>query len=109
MLKTSLRIALGVLCALLGTALSSRASIMTFSGVDANPGVTEQRILHPNSDAARANFLAGLLGVGTETFESFVSNTTPSTLTFPGAGTATFSGNPVVVFVQPGVTDGAGR
>jgi len=44
-----------------------------------------------NATNTANSFLSNLTGVGTETFDSFSS--LPATLTFPGAGTATLSGN----------------
>lgn len=50
-----------------------------------------------NSDAASAAFLSNLVGVGTETFESFADGTSASlALAFPGAGTATLTGGGAV-------------
>lgn len=46
-----------------------------------------------NSDAASNSFLSNLVGVGTETFESFADGTGATlALSFPGAGTATLNG-----------------
>src|SRR5438128_2161987 len=95
-----------VAAAVLAGAGACRAGIVTFSGVD--PNGLETRIPHPISDAARDNFRAGLTGVGTETFESFTPGTTPATLVFPGAGSASFMGAPLVQSVPLG-TNGAGR
>jgi hypothetical protein len=80
------------------------AAPVTFFGQDLTP--TNSEIAHPNSDAAQTALLSALVGVGTETFESFASGTAPPiALTFPGAGTATLSGSGSV---QSGA-DGAGR
>jgi hypothetical protein len=47
----------------------------------------------PNALAARTTFLSNLIGVGTETFESFPDGTAAAlALTFPGAGTAILAG-----------------
>ena len=91
---------------ILAGAANSHAGIITISGID--PNGPEVRIPHPNADAAQASFFANLSGVGTETFESFAPNTTPATLVFPGAGSASFSGAPLVASVPTG-TNGAGR
>lgn len=65
----------------------------------------------PNSTTASNNFLANLIGVGTETFESQATGASaPLPLTFPGAGTATLTGGSgVVSAVTPGTTNGVGR
>ena len=65
----------------------------------------------PIATAAETAFLAELLGVGTETFESFAaSSTTPLLLAFPGAGNATLSqGSGIIESVAAGTTDGNGR
>ena len=60
----------------------------------------------PNSAAARAAFLARLIGVATENFEGFPASTSPGTLTF-GADTATLSGSPTVLNVATGTFNGA--
>jgi hypothetical protein len=63
-----------------------------------------------NSTAAQNAFLANLVGVGTETFESFGAGTgAPLNLTFPGAGTATLGGSGSIRNVTPGTTNGVGR
>jgi len=82
------------------------AAPVTFFGEDLYNTNTE--IAHPNADAAQAAFLATLVGVGTETFDTAstpVGSTPPIALTFPGAGTATLNGGGQVVAGD----DGAGR
>lgn len=70
----------------------AHAAPLTFFGEDTNGGSAATS--HPVADAARATFLAGLNGVGTEAFESFSGGSTaPLNLSFPGAGTATLTGN----------------
>lgn len=60
--------------------------------------------------AARNDFLSGLIGVGTESFESFSNGTSgPLAINFPGAGTATLSGAGSVASTAPGETNGVGR
>lgn len=87
-----------------------------FTGVDPNG----DRLVNlncpigcPNATAAETAFLAELLGVGTETFESFPTGTTttpPLLLSFPGAGNATLSqGSGIIESVPAGSTDGNGR
>jgi len=86
------------------------AAPVTFFGEDLGLGENTRLLAHPNSDAARASFLSNLIGVGTETFESFADNTpTPLALNFPGAGTATLSGGSGYVETVPAGTNGFGR
>jgi hypothetical protein len=60
--------------------------------------------------AARNNFFSVLIGVGTETFESFANGTgTPLSLIFGGAGTATLNGGGSVNQTTASGTNGAGR
>jgi hypothetical protein len=82
-----------------------------FSGEDLNNSATTRLASTPNASAASAAFLGSLIGVGTETFESFAAGTSsPLNLNFPGAGTATLSGgNGRIESVGPGVTNGFGR
>jgi hypothetical protein len=82
-----------------------------FSGEDLNNSATTRLASTPNSTAASNNFLASLIGVGTETFEGFATGTpAPLNLTFPGAGAATLAGgNGAIRTVAPGTTNGAGR
>jgi hypothetical protein len=85
--------------ALAGSAMADT----TFFGEDLTPGGTLAGMV--NSQAARASFLSGLVGVGTETFEGFSAGTTPPiNLPFAGAGSATLNGS---AFVQN--LTGAGR
>lgn len=70
------------------------------SSVQAAPAIyfaedtsTTQTVVGSSSSIARSNFLAGLIGVGSENFESYTLGTTaPLGLTFPGAITATLTG-----------------
>lgn len=62
-----------------------------------------------NSSAAQASFLSNLYGVGTETFESYTNGQTgPIGINFPGAGTATLSGDGFINSVPAGSAS-AGR
>ena len=83
----------------------------TFFGEDLNNSALVRLAATPNATAASNAFLGSLIGVGTETFESFsAGNTGPFALTFPGAGTATLSGgNGTIRTVGAGLTNGAGR
>lgn len=101
---------LGVLVSMLlfGTGGAHAAHII-FYGEDAGLGHGGGRLTsHPNADAARADFLSYLVGVGTEDFEGIAGGTTtPLSLVFPGAGTATLSGSGVVADLAG--EDGFGR
>lgn len=67
------------------------AAYTTFFGRDNNP-TPGSPATYPNSVAAESNFKSNLVGVGTETFESFPTTaTSPLSLTFPGAGGATLT------------------
>jgi hypothetical protein len=80
------------------------AAPTTFFGQDLTATNTE--IAHPNSDAAQTAFLATLVGVGTENFDTLAfPDPAPIALTFPGAGTATLSGSGALAQGA----DGAGR
>ena len=92
-----------------------------YFGLD-NTGSASTRATLVNSVAAQNSFLAQLSGVGTETFEGFSrGSSVPLALSFPGAGTATLSGNGCVSDIQwsacsnqvdnstPGGTNGFGR
>lgn len=71
---------------------------IVFFGQDLNTVEAQRLTAHPNSDAARTAFLANLIGVGTETFEATPNLTlAPLPLTFPGAGTATLTGDGIVL------------
>lgn len=69
------------------------AAPVTFFGEDVNgpPNNDPNPAPFTNADTTRNTFFSNLTGVGTETFESFSS--TPTTLTFPGAGTGTLTGS----------------
>ena len=89
--------------------LNAGAAPVTFFGLDTGLGEFTRLGSHPNADAARAAFLANLVGVGTENFEGFTAGATaPLAIAFPGAGTATFSGDGAIAS-QPSGTDGFGR
>ncbi len=81
----------------LGTTAPAHAYQVYF-GEDVNTaGDPNILSVHPKSDAAHDSFLSNLTGVGTETFEGFADGTTaPINLTFPGAGTATLTGDATV-------------
>ncbi|MDW8443675.1 MAG: PEP-CTERM sorting domain-containing protein [Acetobacteraceae bacterium] len=85
------------------------AAQFTFFGEDRGLGEAARLPAYPNALAARASFLSSLVGVGTETFESFATGATaPLAATFPGAGTATIVGAGNIANVPSG-TNGGGR
>lgn len=96
--------------AAVGFAANAQAALIYF-GEDLNSSATVPLAAIPNSSAAEASFLSGLVGVGTETFEGIAAGTTaPLMLTFPGAGTATLTGGSgSVQSVAAGTTNGVGR
>jgi hypothetical protein len=89
---------------------TAKAIPVTFFGEDLGLGETTRLPSHPNADAAKTAFLSNLVGVGTETFESF-SNGTPAPLdiAFSGAGTATLAGTNAYVSTVSTGTNGVGR
>ena len=97
-----------VLSLLVVPASSAHAAIITFFGEDTGAGETTRLSSHPNADQARADFFANLVGVGTETFESFpAGSTSPLAVSF-GSTTATLIGDGSVNSVPSG-TNGFGR
>lgn len=90
----------------------SRAEAFTATYFGEDPGLGEGTPLaaFPNSAAAEAQFLAQLSGVGTEDLEGFADGTpAPLALVFPGAGTATLTGNGNIEAIPAGSTNGFGR
>jgi hypothetical protein len=98
--------------AALFSAASAHAGYTTFTGEDLNSSSSVPLSALPNSIAAQNAFLAGLTGVGIETFEGEATGATaPLAITFPGFGgslTATLTGGGTVRSQAPG-TAGAGR
>jgi hypothetical protein len=90
----------GAVMLVVGSAVSAPAAPLSFFGEDRgifNQDGSPTGTPHTNSDAARGSFLTSLVGVGTETFESFLAGAgAPLALSFPGAGTATLSGGGAV-------------
>lgn len=97
--------------AFIGATAAPAHAFLTFFGEDLNSSASSPLGSFTNANAAEADFLANLTGVGTETFESFADNTRgPLALSFPGAGTATLSGgNGEINRVSSGSTNGFGR
>lgn len=93
-------------------AVSVNAAPIVYFGQDAGLGESTRLTTHLNSDAARASFLGGLTGVGTETFESQANGAgAPLSVSFPGSSgsiTATLSGDGNIANVPSG-TNGFGR
>jgi hypothetical protein len=101
-------LSMAALLIFLGAGVSSAA--YTFFGEDLGLGESTPLPSHPNADSARNNFVGSLIGVGTETFESYASGTgAPLLITFPGAGTATLYGTGSINVVPTGSTNGFGR
>ncbi len=91
----------------LGSLVGSTADAQTFFGEDLNGSPTTRLGAFPNATDARSSFLSGLSGVGTESFEGFAARSGgPLNLTFPGAGTATLSGDVEVRSLPTGSTLG---
>jgi hypothetical protein len=91
----------------------AQAVPMTFFGEDLNPtGSGRIPLAGSNSEVARNTFLASLVGVGTEDFESFADGTGgPLAISFPGSSGAisgTISGAGGIDEVIAG-TSGGGR
>jgi hypothetical protein len=90
---------LAVLVLCLGLVGPGEAVPITYFGEDLTPGGTVPA--GGNSETARTNFLAGLVGVGNEDFESFAAGTlAPLALAFPGSSgsiTATLNGGGSVI------------
>lgn len=100
---------LGLLVLVLGIPTVASAIPFTFFGEDLGAGENTRLAAHPNADTARANFFSNLVGVGTETFESFVSGSgAPLAVSFGVAGSATINGDGSVDS-QPTGTNGVGR
>jgi hypothetical protein len=87
-------LALGAVICLPGMAIASS----TFFGEDLSGGSHPQLALHPNADAARISFLAGLSSYGTETFDSISSPTSgPISLNFGWVTGTASSGSTLLV------------
>jgi len=71
-----------------------QAATTEYFGEDLGLGETTRLSSWPNAEAAEAEFLSRLTGVGTEDFEGFAQgNSTPLAIDFGVAGTATLYGN----------------
>ena len=93
-----------------GMAGPAQALSVTYFGEDSGLGENTPLSSWANAAQAEADFLANLVGVGTENFESFADGTAaPLLLTFPGAGTVTLQGDGEVNEVPSGNTNGKGR
>jgi PEP-CTERM motif len=90
---------------------SASAAYVTFTGID-NNGSEAAQSTPVNSGAAETAFKAGLVGVGTQNFESYAVGANAaavSPISFGAAGTATMAGNGAVAGNAPGATNGVGR
>lgn len=75
---------------------AAQAAPVTFFGEGINNSGDPAQAPFTNADAARASFFSNLVGVGTETFESYASGTnSPLGVSFGAAGTATLNGGSV--------------
>jgi hypothetical protein len=98
------------LVAFAGFSGSAQAVPVTFFGEDLGLGENTRLPATPNADAAQAAFLANLIGVGTEDFESIAPGTGSGVvLDFGVAGTATLSGSGFVNDIPAPSTNGFGR
>jgi hypothetical protein len=94
---------LGMTIGLTTGAQSVSGAPITFTAFDRHGNSAVPLGATPNADAARDAFLAGLVGVGTETFENIpIGTRAPLTVSFEGAGSATLLGPGRVVSVTPG-------
>ena len=95
-----------------GLALSAAQAnaYLLYFGEDLNNSSSTPLAAIPNASGAESNFLSGLTGVGTETFEGIAAGSgQPLNLSFPGAGTATLSGGSGNVTSVASGTASAGR
>ncbi len=100
-------VAAGISSLLIGP---SAQAYTLFLGEDLNGSELTPLGSTPNADAAQADFLSNLIGVGSANFEGFADGTAaPLLLSFPGTGTATLTGGGGIKQVPNGVTDGFGR
>jgi hypothetical protein len=107
-MKHALRLLIALVFLLSLSSVASAAPSIFF-GEDLNNSESVRLSSTPNSSAAETQFKSNLVGVGTETFESFSNGTgTPLTLNFSGAGTATLAGTGAISSVTSG-TNGYGR
>ncbi|MEM1425958.1 MAG: PEP-CTERM sorting domain-containing protein [Cyanobacteria bacterium P01_H01_bin.130] len=90
--------------------VSPAQAVQLFFGEDLHSSPSTRLGSTPNAAQAETDFLANLIGVGTEDFEGLSTGATgPLALSFPGAGTATLNGNGEVKTVDPNGTEGNGR
>jgi hypothetical protein len=109
-MKQAIILLVAALALFVGVQQNCLAAPVIFFGEDLSSSESTPLSAWPNALAAHDAFMANLTGVGTETFESFSAGTVaPITVVFPGAGTATLSGDGVVSSVPNGQTNGVGR
>ncbi|OCQ91084.1 PEP-CTERM domain protein [Oscillatoriales cyanobacterium USR001] len=91
--KASLTAALLIAAVTVGKTSPAEAFSFYF-GEDLSSNENVRLTASPNADAARDRFLSRLIGVGTETFESYNRYTqAPLSISFGAAGTATIGGD----------------
>ena len=103
-----MKIARFAAAAVLASPLAANAVPTIHFGQDVGLGEATPLAAFPNSTAAQASFLAGLINPGVETFETR-SGGVPQAISFGAAGTATLTGGGNVEIWADGVTNGFGR
>ena len=103
-----MKIAKVAVAAVLASPLAANAVPTIYFGQDAGLGEFTVQTSVPNSTAAQASFLAGLINPGVETFETR-SGGVPQAISFGAAGTATLTGGGNVVALADGTTNSFGR
>lgn len=100
----------GLAAGVLGWTPSASAVQTIYSGYDVGGGESVRLSTFANATSARNSFLGGLVGVGTESFESYPTFTgAPLAVNFGAAGVATLNGNGSVRRTSAGQTNGVGR
>lgn len=92
-------------------AAGSANAYSIFTGIDTN-GNANAQVAPTNSSAAETNFKSNLVGVGTQTFESYAVGSDAaaiSPISFGAAGSATMTGSGTVQANPVGGTNGVGR
>lgn len=104
--KATLTAALLATAVTVGKATPAQAFSLYF-GEDLSQNEFSRLTTTPKADAARNDFFSRLVGVGTETFESYNNLTGgPLSIGFGSAGTATMSGNGYVESTPSGTATG---
>ncbi|HLO49940.1 MAG TPA: PEP-CTERM sorting domain-containing protein [Kamptonema sp.] len=104
--KATLTAALLATAAIVGKATPAQAFSLYF-GEDLSQNENIRLTTTPKANAARNDFLSQLVGVGTETFESYNASTgAPLSIGFGNAGTATMGGSGYVERTPSGTSLG---